>query len=89
MAVKGTQEVLPLTDELMRARLAALAYTVSDEHGPIEETLFMSLRCDDCQRVVRLDRPGASLAGWTTRGDLHNGWDDWCPSCTAERALRR
>lgn len=79
-------DVLPLTAELMAKRLVVLAYTVDDEHGPIEEMLFMSLLCDDCRRVVRLDEGFAVLAGWTTQGDLEGGWTDWCPVCSKRRA---
>jgi len=70
----------------MAKRLVVLAYTVDDEHGPIDELLFMSLLCDDCRTVVRLEDGFDVLAGWTTRGDLEGGWTDWCPVCSARRA---
>ena len=72
---------MDLTPELLRARTVAIFMRVSAEHGPVEEVIFERVMCDGCGHVVNMLRDGYPV-GWTTEGDLNEGWRDLCGRCS-------
>lgn len=59
-----------------------LVERASDVAGPPEEHLLRVIYCDRCHAGVDLLVHGFP-EGWTTSGDLENGFTDLCRGCSS------
>jgi hypothetical protein len=78
---------IDLTEEVLRQRvvtLATLALGESYRLGWSPQEFVGALVCDEgCGASVNLRASDVDLTGWTTTGDLRNGFKDRCPLCSA------
>jgi hypothetical protein len=76
---------IDLTEEVLRQRIVALAGLALGESyrlGWSPQEFIGALMCDACGASVDL-RDASDLTGWSTTGNLRDGFKDRCPTCTA------
>jgi len=75
-----------LTEQVLAQRVAILAFQALGQsyvNGWKPEDFLACISCDGCDLTLDLRAGTPDLSGWTTSGDLRNGFVDHCPGCSA------